>query len=347
MALVITYWMSDNDCEERRATAPKNPMKVITYGEYGGPEVLQMEEGAKPAPKDDQVLVRVRAVALNPYDMHLLHGTPYLMRLSAGLRKPKFSGIGVDFSGVVESVGKNVAGFKPGDGVFGGRRGALAEYLVIAGQGLMKKPDNISFEQAGAVNIAAKTALQALRDAGRLQPGQKVLINGASGGVGTFAVQIAKHLGGEVTGVSSGRNTELVRTLGADHTIDYTRQDYTQSGTRCDLIIDNVGNHSLSANRRVLKPNGRYVMVGGPKGKWIKPMDRVIAAMMYSKFVHQEMGMMMARASKDDLALLAGLMRQGKVRPVIDKTYKLSEAAEAMHYLETGRARGKIVIQMD
>ena len=182
------------------------------------------------------MLVQVRAAALNPYDIHFLRGTPYLMRLIAGLRKPKFTGIGVDFSGVVESVGKNVNGFKPGDAVFGGGRGALAEYLVIAEQGLVKKPDSISFEQAGAVNIAAKTALQALRDAGKLQPGQKVLINGASGGVGTFAVQIAKHLGGEITGVSSGRNTELVRSLGVAHIIDYSQQDYTQGGARYDLI---------------------------------------------------------------------------------------------------------------
>jgi NADPH:quinone reductase-like Zn-dependent oxidoreductase len=347
VALVIAHWMSDNDCEERRASAPRNPMKAITYREYGGPEVLHLEEDATPAPKDDQVLVRVRAAALNPYDMHFLHGTPYFMRLSTGLRKPKFTGIGVDFSGVVESVGKNVTGFKAGDAVFGGHQGALAEYLVVAEQQLVKRPDNVSFEQAGAVNIAAKTALQALRDAGKLQPGQTVLINGASGGVGTFAVQIAKHLGGEVTGVSSGRNTELLRSLGADHTIDYTRQDYTQGGTQYDLIIDNVGNHSFSANRRVLTLNGRYVMVGAEKGKWIKPMDSVIAAMMYSKFVHQEMGFMMARASKDDLTSLAELMQQGKVTAVIDKTYKLSEAAEAMRHLETGRARGKIVIQVD
>jgi len=247
---------------------------------------------------------------------------------------------------VVESVGKNVNGFRVGDAVFGGGQGALAENLVIAEQGLAKKPDSVSFEQAGAVNMAAKTALQALRDAGKLQSGQKVLINGASGGVGTFAVQIAKHLGGEIIGVSSGRNTELVYSLGANHTVDYAQQDYTQGLRQYDLIIDNVGSHSLSANRRVLKPNGRYVMVGAPKGKWIKPMDSVIAAMMYSKFVPQEMGMMMARASKDDLVSLAELMEQGKVTPVIDTTYKLSEAADAMRHLETGRARGKIVIQV-
>jgi NADPH:quinone reductase-like Zn-dependent oxidoreductase len=322
-------------------------MKAITYCEYGGPEVLRLEEVERPVPDDDQVLVRVRAAALNPYDVHFLHGTPYVMRLGAGLRRPKFTGIGVDFSGVVETVGKNVTGLKPGDAVFGGHQGALVEYLVISGQRLVKKPDNISFEQAGAVNIAARTALQALRDAGQLQPGQKVLINGASGGVGTFAVQIAKHLGAEVTGSSSGRNTELVRTLGADHAIDYTREDYTQGDTRYDLIIDNVGNHSLSANRRVLKPSGRYVMVGGEKGKWIKPLDRAVALKVYSLFVRQPMAMMIARAGREDLALLAELMRQGKVTPVIDRTYKLSEAAEAMRQLETGRARGKIVIQVD
>jgi NADPH:quinone reductase-like Zn-dependent oxidoreductase len=347
VALFIGYLKSDNDCEERRATPPKNRMKAITYCEYGGPEVLQLEEVEKPVPNDDQVLVRVRAAALNPYDMHFLHGTPYFMRLSTGLRKPKFTGIGVDFAGVVEAAGKNVTQFKPGDAVFGGKQGALVEYLVASEQQLVRKPDNVSFEAAGAVNIAAKTALQALRDAGRLQRGHKVLINGASGGVGTFAVQIAKHLGAEVTGVSSGRNIALVRSLGADHTIDYAQQDYTRGGTQYDLIIDNVGNHALSANRRVLGPDGRYVMVGAPKGKWIKPMDRIFAAMIYSRLVHKPMSMMIARASTDDLALLAELMQQGKVKPVIDTTYKLSEAREAMRHLETGRARGKIVIQVD
>ncbi len=337
----------NNDCEERRAAAPKKPMRAITYCEYGGPEVLRVEEVDKPVANDDEALVRVRAASLNPYDMHFLHGTPYFMRLMAGLRKPKFPGIGVDYSGVVESVGRKVTGFQPGDAVFGGHQGALAEYIVVPGERLVKKPDNVSFVQAAAVNIAGKTALQALRDWGKLQPGQKVLINGASGGVGTFAVQIAKYLGAEVTGVSSGRNTELVRSLGADHTIDYSQQDYTQGGTQYDVILDNVASHSLSANRRVLKPSGRYVMVGAEKGKWIKPMDRILAAMIYSRLVGQKMGMMMARASKDDLAWLAELMQAGKVTPVIDRTYQLSEAAEAMRHLETGRARGKIVIQVE
>ena len=322
-------------------------MKAIRYREYGGPEVLRVEEVARPSPDAGQVLVGVRAASLNPYDMHMLHGAPYVVRLGTGLRKPKSAGFGVDFSGVVESAGKGVTAFQPGDAVFGGCRGALAEYLAVSEQAVARKPDTIRFEQAAAVNIAAVTALQALRDAGRLQAGEKVLINGASGGVGTFAVQIAKHLGAEVTGVSSGRNTRLVRSLGADQTIDYIQQDYTRGGTLYDLILDNMGNHPLSANRRVLGPNGRYVMVGGPKGEWLRPLDRAIAAMVYSKFVHRPMGMMMARPGGGDLACLAEWMQQGKVTPVIDKTYKLEETAEAMRYLETGRARGKIVIRID
>lgn len=322
-------------------------MKAITHSKYGGTEVLRLEEFETPAPGRDQLLVHVKAAAVNPYDIHLLHGTPCLMRLSAGLRRPKFTGMGVDFSGVVERVGENVTGFVPGDAVFGGHLGSLAEYILISAQGCVKKPDRITFEQAGAVNLAGKTALQALRDAGELQHGQKVLINGASGGVGTFAVQIAKHLGAEVTGVSSNRNTELVRSLGADHAINYTQQDYTHGGGQYDLILDNIGNHSLSANRRVLRPKGRYVMIGAQKGKWIKPFDRVAAAMIYSMFIDEKMGMMMTRGSKDDLVYLGGLMEQGKLTPVIDQTYKISEAAEAMRHLESGRARGKIVIQMN
>lgn len=322
-------------------------MRAITYREYGGADVLRLEECPTPSPKDDELLVRVKAAALNPYDVHLLHGTPYLMRLSIGLRKPKVPGIGLDFAGVVESAGRNATKFRAGDAVFGGCPGALAEFLVIPEGKVARKPENLGFEQAGAVCVAALSALQALRDMGRLRAGEKVLINGAAGGVGTFAVQIAKHLGGEVTGVSSGRNTALVLSLGADYAIDYAEQDYTQSGARYDVILDNVGNHSFSANRRVLTPNGRYVMVGAKKGQWVKPVDSVMAAWLYGRFVRQEFGFLMARPNGEDLAFLAELMAQGKVTPVIDKRYRLSEAAEAMRYLETGRARGKVVILVD
>jgi NADPH:quinone reductase-like Zn-dependent oxidoreductase len=347
VALAIAYWRSDNDCAERRAKAPENPMRAVTYCEYGGPEVLQIEEVEKPLPDDNQILVQVRAVSLNPYDMHFLHGTPYVMRLmGSGLRKPKLTGIGVDFSGVVEAVGRNVTKFQPGDAVFGGRQGSQAEYVVVTAERIAKKPANVSFEEAAGVNMAGRTALQALRDFGNVQPGEKVLINGSSGGVGTYAVQIAKHLGAEVTGVSSGRNTAMVRSLGADRTLDYMEQDYTQGSERYDVIVDNVGNHSIGANRRVLRPNGRYVMVGGEKGRWIKPIDRAIALGIYSRFVEQEMGMMMARSNATDLSVLADLMQQGEVKTVIDRTYELTEVQEAMRHLEAGHAKGKIVIRV-
>jgi NADPH:quinone reductase-like Zn-dependent oxidoreductase len=291
------------------------------------------------------VLVRVRAASLNPYDWHFMKGIPYIMRLEAGLRRPKDIRVGVDFSGVVEAVGKNVTRFQSGDAVFGGKSGALAEYITVSEKNLASKPENISFEEAGGVRIAALTALQAVRDHGKIKPGTKVLINGASGGVGTFAVQIAKHFGANVTGVSSGRNTELVRSLGADQTIDYTKEDYTQSGQQWDVIIDNVGSHSLLANRRALTPNGIYVMVGGPKGNWLAPIDRVFKMMLMSPFIDQHFGMMLAKANPEDTNLLRELLQSGKVKTVIDKTYQgLEQAPEAMRYLDTGRARGKIVV---
>lgn len=343
-ALTVAYWKSDNDCAQRRATAPQHPMQAVVYCDYGSPDVLAIEEFEKPVPGDEQVLVRVHAAALNPYDLHYLQGTPYLVRMDAGLRRPKVTRLGVDLAGTVAAVGRSVTGLKPGDAVFGGRFGAFAEYVVAPARALALKPDRLSFEQAAAVNIAALTALQALRDKGRVQPGQKVLINGASGGVGTFAVQIAKVLGAEVTGVSSTRNVELVRSLGADHAIDYTREDYTQGPQRYDLIIDNVGNHSLRANRRVLEPQGIYVMVGGPKGKWLAPMDRVVRMVVYGLFVDQEMSMLMSQNRKEDLDFLGELMQAGAVTPVIDRTYPLSELPEALRYLQTGRARGKVVI---
>ena len=244
--------------------------------------MLRLEDVEKPVPGDDELLVRVHAAGVNPLDWHYMRGTPYLMRLSSGLRKPKDTRLGVDYAGTVEAVGRNVTRFKPGDQVFGGRSGALAQYVVAKQDGAVAlKPANVSFEQAGAVAIAATTALQGLRDAGRLQTGDKVLINGASGGVGTFAVQIAKSMGAEVTAVCSTRNVELVRSLGADHVIDYTRDDYTGVDARYDVILDNVGNRSLAENRRVLEPDGRYVLIGGggpEAGKWIGPMVKPLQA---------------------------------------------------------------------
>ena len=342
----FAYWTSTNDCEQLTA-AQGETMKAIVYCDYGSPEVLKLETIAKPVPTDTQVLVKVRAASVNPFDWHFMRGEPYIMRLGNGLRKPQGMRIGVDFSGVVEAVGQNVTQFKPGDEVFGGRTGSFAEFLVIAEKFLIPKPDNITFEEAGAVQIAGLTALQGLRDNGKLQPGQKVLINGASGGVGTFAVQIATTLGAEVTGVCSGRNVDLVRSLGADHVIDYTKDDFTTGATRYDLILDLVGNHGLLAVRRALTPEGRYVMVGGPKGRWIAPMDTVIRAFMLGPFVKQEMGFMMSKINRDDLMLLRDLMDTGKVKPVIDKTYPLHQARDAVAYVETGRARGKVVLTLE
>jgi NADPH:quinone reductase-like Zn-dependent oxidoreductase len=281
---------------------------------------------------------------VNPLDHHYMRGTPYVMRFDTGLRKPKDTQLGVDFAGTVEAVGTRVTEFKVGEAVFGGGWGSLAEYVVTSERSVVAKPENITFEQAAGVRVAGLTALQAVRDKGRVRPGQKVLINGASGGVGTFAVQIAKTLGAHVTGVCSGRNVALVRSLGADEVIDYTKQDYTKGASRYDVIIDNVGNHSLSAHKRVLVTNGIYVMVSGPKGRWFRPLDRFLMAPVISRFSSQKFVPFMAQGRKEDMAFLHDLMQQGKVTPVIDRRYRLSEAAEAMRYLETGRARGKVII---
>ena len=348
-ALFIAYWRSTNDCG--RTAAPKNPMKAIVYCDYGLAN-LKLEEVEKPVPNDDQILVRVRAASVNPYDWHFIEGTPKIMRaMGVGLRKPKDTRVGVDFAGTVEAIGKNVTQFKPGDEVFGGKGGAFADYVCPrAGRAVALKPANITFEQAASVNIAGITALQALRDKGKVQSGQKVLINGASGGVGTFAVQIAKSLGADVTGVCSTRNVDLVRSLGADHVIDYTKEDFTKTGQRYDVILDNVGNQPLLSFRRVLIPKGKYVMIGGggPNDQGlIGPLFRPIKAMLLSPFVSQEMGMFMADTNQKDLAILADLMQSGKVKPVIDRTYKLSEVPAAIAYLEQGHARGKVVITVE
>jgi NADPH:quinone reductase-like Zn-dependent oxidoreductase len=346
----IAYWTSTNDCA-RYAATPTNPMKAIVYCDYGVAN-LKFQDIEKPTPADDQLLVRVRAASVNPYDWHFVEGTPYLMRaMGLGLRKPKDIRLGVDFAGTVEAVGKNVTKFKPGDDVFGGRGGAFAEYVCPrADRAVALKPANITFEQAASVNIAGITALQALRDKGKVQPGQKILINGASGGVGTFAVQIAKSYGADVTGVCSTRNVDLVRSLGADQVIDYTKEDFIKSDQRYDVILDNVANHSLLECRRVLKPKGTYVLIGGggpSEQGLIGPLAKPIKAMLLSPFVSQKMGMMMADANQKDLAILADLMQSGKVKPVIDRTYKLSEVPEAIRYLEQGHARGKVVITVE
>src|SRR5438874_5858953 len=328
-------------------------MKAVVYTNYGSPDVLEIRDIKKPTPNDDQVLVKVRAASLNPLDWHFMEGTPYIMRaLGAGLRKPKDPRLGVDLAGEVEAVGKNVTQFKPGDEVFGtGHGAAFAEYVCAGKTKLALKPANLTFEQAAAVPVAGLTALQGLRDKGQVQPGQKVLINGASGGVGTFAVQIAKSFGADVTGVCSTKNLDMVRSLGADHVIDYTKEDFTKGDQHYDVILDNVANHSLSECRRVLNPDGKYVLIGGGgvnEGRWLGPgLTHALNAMFLSKFVSKKMGIMLAELNHDDLALIADLMQSGKVTPVIDRTYKLSELPQAIQYLEQGHARGKVVVSVE
>ena len=346
----IAYWKSTNECGH--TAAPTNPMKAIVYCDYGLGN-LKLENVEKPVPNDDQILIRVRATSVNPYDWHFIEGTPKIMRLGVGLRKPKDTRLGVDYAGTVEAVGKNVTQFKPGDEVFGGRGGAFAEYVCVRQDRLVAtKPANITFDQAGSADIAGVTALQAVRDKGKVQSGQKVLINGASGGVGTFAVQIAKSYGADVTGVCSTRNVDLVRSLGADHVIDYTKEDFTKGDQRYDVILDNVANHSISEYRRVLTPKGKYIMIGGGSGAkdWqglFGMMTRPFKAMLLKPFVSQEMGMMLTDPKQNDLVVLADLMQSGKVKPVIDRTYTLEQLPDAVRYVEEGHARGKVVITVE
>jgi NADPH:quinone reductase-like Zn-dependent oxidoreductase len=335
---------------------PKNTnlMKSIVHRCYGTTDVLKYEDIAKPTPADNQVLVKVHAASVNPLDWHYMRGTPYIVRLEAGFGKPDDPRMGVDFAGTVEAVGKEVKQFKPGDEVFGARDGAFAQYVTVREQGaLALKPPNLTFEQAAAVPIAAITALQALRDAGRIQSGQRVLIIGASGGVGTFAVQIAKSYGAEVTGVCSTRNVEMVRSLGADHVVDYTKEDVIKSGQQYDMIMDNVGNRSLSellSFRQILAPKGVFVLIGGggpDAGAWLGPLATPLEERMISPFVSQKFVWFIADLNKEDLTVLGDLMQAGKVTPVIDRTYKLSETSEALRYLEKGHARGKVVISLE
>jgi NADPH:quinone reductase-like Zn-dependent oxidoreductase len=321
-------------------------MKAIVYHEYGSPDVLELREIDKPVVEDDEVLVRVRAASANPADWHFMRGQPYIMRPQSGLRKPRNSVLGRDISGQVEAVGKDVTRFRPGDEVFGDVETAgFAEYRCVTEGFLGPKPANLTFEQAAAVPLAALTALQGLRDAGQVQPEQKVLIIGASGGVGTFAVQIAKWLGADVTGVCSTRNVEMVRSLGADHVIDYTQEDFTQSGQKYDLIFQLAGTRSPSDCRRALTPKGTLVLSSGESdGRWIGPVDRIIKAVALSPFVSQKLGSFLAKPNEEDLQFLKELIEAGKVKPVIDRRYPLSEAPEAIRYLEEGHARGKVVI---
>jgi NADPH:quinone reductase-like Zn-dependent oxidoreductase len=324
-------------------------MKAIVHPCYGKADVLRFEDVARPTPGDGEVLIEVRAAAVNPLDWHYMTGTPYIMRLESGLGRPQSDRLGVDFAGIVAAVGKDVKRFRPGDAVFGSRWGAFAEYVIVPeGRPLVRKPANLSFEQAAAVPIAAITALQALRDKGHVRPGDQVLINGASGGVGTFAVQIAKALGAEVTGVCSTRNVELVSWLGADHVVDYTQQDFTRSGQRYDVIIDNVGNHSMRAVRRVLAPDGIYVRVGGPKhDPWLGPVLGFATAPLMSLVSSQQFVVLLAQMNEADLLVLRDLMQIGKVRPIIDRSYALEDIPAAIRYLETQRARGKVVVTRD
>jgi len=322
-------------------------MKAIVYHRYGSPDVLQWEEIEKPIPGDNEVLIRVRAASVNPLDWHFMRGLPYVVRIPAGLRKPKVTGLGVDVAGQVEAVGRNVTQLKPGDEVFGSCRRAFAEYVCASESSLVMKPDNVTFEQAASVPVAAFTALQGLRDKGHIQPRQKVLINGAAGGVGSFAVQIAKSFGAEVTGVCSTRNVGMVRSIGADQVIDYTQEDFTKSGQRYDLLFDAVGNHSLFACRRVLNPKGVLIMAGGEGGRWmVRALGRAITALVLSRFVSQNLTGLLARTRKEDLTVMHQLMEAGKVTPVIDRRYRLSEVPEAIRYLEQGHARGKVVITL-
>jgi|SRR4051812_17827867 len=346
----ISYWTSTNDCG-RPIPAGAEVMKAFRACEYRGPDGLKLADVVRPVPKEDQVLVRVRAAALNPADGHPIRSgvIPGLM----GRRKPQDTTFGIDYSGVVDAVGKNVTQFKPGDEVFGARQGALSQYLCArADRGMVLKPANISFEQAAGVAVAGLTALQGLRDKGQLQAGQKVLINGASGGVGTFAVQIAKAWNAEVTGVCSTRNLQLVRSVGADHVIDYTKDDFTKGSERYDLIFDLVGNHSFSERRHVLKPNGICVLAGiggaGPNDGQVLPrVARVFWSAAVAKFVKEKFVFYIAEVNRPDLEVLRGLMESGKLKPVIDRVYGFSEAPEALRYLDEGRARGKVVVRVD
>ncbi len=321
-------------------------MQAIVYRHYGPPEVLEIAEIEKPQPAPGEVLVRVHAASVNPYDWHFMRGAPKAFRIATGLRKPKFPQLGADLAGVVESVGDGVTLFKAGDAVFGMGKGSFAEYACVAESKLAIKPEGLSFAQAAAVPIAGITALQGLRDSGKVQPGQRALINGAAGGVGTFAVQIGKWLGARVTGVCSTRNVALAQSLGADRVIDYTREDFTRSGDRWDVIFDLVGNLPLGAMRLALEPKGVLVASGGgPVDKSsIEYLQGMLGMAVIAKFVTQKLTGVLANVNTADLKLLAELLEKGTISSVLDRTYPLNNVAQAIGHVETGHARGKVTI---
>ncbi len=325
-------------------------MKAIVYTEYGSPDVLQLKEVEKPTPKDNEVLVKVHAASVNAADWHLMRGTPFLARFVNGLQKPKNTKLGADVAGRIEAVGRNVTQFQGGDDVFGcipiHELGSFAEYVCAHEDALALKPAEMTFEQAAAVPLAAFTALQGLRDKGQIQPGQKVLVNGASGGVGTAAVQIAKSFGTEVTGVCSTRNVDMVRSIGADHVIDYTQEDFTKNGQRYDLIFDAVGNRSVSDCKRALTPNGICAVAGFTTLSHL--FQVIVLGSWVSRTGSKKIGLMeTANPNKKDLLFIKELLEAGKVVPVIDRTYPLSEVPEAIRYLEEGHAQGKVVITVE
>ena len=321
-------------------------MQAIQYHRYGGPDVLELADIPTPVPALGELLVCVHAASVNPMDWHFLRGEPYLVRLFTGLGRPSFPRLGADFAGVVEAVGLEVTGFRPGDRVYGTARGSFAQYATARPASIAPMPAGLSFMQAAAVPVAALTALQAIRDHGRLQAGQRVLVNGASGGVGSFAVQIARALGASVTAVTSTRNMEWVGALGAERVIDYTSEDFTLTARNFDLLIDTIGNHPLTANLRALSPPGTYVAVGGKSGNWIDPLVGLARTQLTRLFVPQRLCGMLTNANAEDLAFLAGLLDDGRIRPVLDRTYPLAQVQQAVAYLEQGHARGKVAVEI-
>ena len=323
-------------------------MKAIVYREYGGPEVLRYKEVEKPVPKNNEVLIKVHVASVNPLDWRLMSGKPMPLRLAIGLRKPRSGRPGVDVAGRVETIGKNVTQFKRGDAVFGSCSGAFAEYACAAESKIAMKPESVTFEDAASVNVAGLTALQGLRDKGNVHAGSRVLINGAAGGVGTFAVQLGKHFGAHVTGVCSGRNADMVRSLGAHEVIDYARDDFTRGNQRYDVILDCIGNHSFSEYRRVLTPEGRSVGIGAPHDfSMLALLASIIKDVALSVSGKQKSVMFIAKGNQSDLTFIGDLIASGKVKPVIEKTYPLSEAAKAVGHVEAGHARGKVLIRVE